>query len=49
LFYHTLIRFVLWIERENFLAGRIENHFAEGDPPQLSIFVQQPWDELIDR
>jgi hypothetical protein len=45
LFYHTLIRFVLRIEWENSLAGHIENHFAERNPPQLSIFIEQPWND----
>jgi hypothetical protein len=49
LFYDTPIRFVLRIECENSLAGRIENHLAERDPSQFSIFIQQPWDELVDR
>lgn len=33
---------------ENFFAGRIKDHFAERNSAQLSIFIQQPWNELID-
>jgi len=39
----------LRIECENSLAGRIENHFAERHPPQLSIFIEKPRDQLVDR
>jgi hypothetical protein len=49
LFHHTLVHFVLRMERENPLAGRIEDHLAERNPPQLLSFIEQPRDQLIDR
>src|SRR5437667_9579688 len=30
-------------------ARRVENHFGEWNPEQLSIFIKQPRDQLIDR
>ena len=41
------IDWVVRVEPEHFLPGSIKNHFAEWDTAQLSIFIQQPWDELI--
>jgi hypothetical protein len=29
-------------------AGRIEDHFGEWNPAQLSLFIKQPRDQLID-
>src|SRR4051812_43534749 len=45
----ALIRLVSLFESEDALAGRIKNYFAKRQPAQLSIFVEQPRDELMDR
>ena len=49
LFHYALIDFVFRIDRQHAFSGRVENDFAERNAAQLSIFIQQPRNELIDR
>jgi hypothetical protein len=46
-FCDALIDCVLRIKWKHSLAGCIENHFTEGDPAQLLVFIQQPGNQLI--
>ena len=48
-FHHTLVDFILRIERQHLFARNIDNHLAERYPAQLSIFTQKPRNKLIDR
>ena len=48
LFDDALVGFIPRIDRQDAFAGRVENHLAEWNGPQLVIFAQQPRNELID-
>ena len=40
LFDYALVRFVFGVNRQNMFARRVENHFGEWNPAQLSIFIK---------
>ena len=45
----VLIDWIARVESEYFFPSGIKNDFAEWHAPQLSIFIQQPQDELVYR
>ena len=49
LFQNTLIGRVLWINRQDLLAGRVLDHFREWKRAQLLILLQQPGNDRINR
>lgn len=49
LFDDALVDFILPINRQDSFSSYIEDNFAEWNPAQLSVLVQQPWNQLIDR
>src|SRR5690349_7004541 len=49
LFKDALVCCVFRIERQHAFAGRVHDHLAERNSPKLRLFIEEPWNQLIDR